>query len=105
VATKARYLRHMAIAENILCHVSIFSTFVLMVFEEFSELCDRTRKVKNYVEKFRTHEEWQELEHIVRNKVGKLLANNRKFLENVLVSLVGALSNDPDRYLLLDRME
>lgn len=61
--------------------------------------------MKEYVEKFRTHEEWQELEYIVRNKLGKLLANNRKFLENVLVSLVGALRNDPDRYLLLDRME
>ena len=76
-----------------------------VVFEEFSELCYRTRKVKEYVEKFRTHEEWQELEFIVRNKLGKLLANNRKFLENVLVSLVGALRNDPDRHLLLDRME
>jgi hypothetical protein len=47
----------------------------------------------------------QELEAIVRSEVVKTLLDNKNLLQNALVSVIVALRNEPDRYLLIDRME
>ena len=76
-----------------------------MKYEELKEACSQARKLQNYVEQFKNGQDYQELEAIVRSEVGKTLLDNEKLLQNALVSVVVALRNDPDRYLLIDRME
>lgn len=54
---------------------------------------------------FQKGQAYQELETMVKNKAGEFLFENKKFLQNVLASVVAALRDDPDRYLLIDRMQ
>jgi predicted nuclease with TOPRIM domain len=74
-------------------------------YEELSETCSQIQKLENYLEKLKGGQNYQELEAIVRNKVGEILADNKKLLQNALASVIVALRHDPDRYLLIDRME
>jgi hypothetical protein len=74
-------------------------------YEELKKGCSQAQKLQNYVEQFKNSQDYQELEFIVRREVGKTLVDNRKLLQNVLVSVIVALRNDPDRHLLIDRME
>ena len=76
-----------------------------MKYEELKVACSQARKLQNYVEQFKNGQDYQELEATVRSEVGKTLLDNEKLLQNALVSVVVALRNDPDRYLLIDRME
>ena len=76
-----------------------------MKYEDLTEICLQIRKVENYLEKLKNGQDYKELETIVRSEVGKTLVDNRKLLQNALVSVIVALRNDPDRYLLIDRME
>jgi DNA repair exonuclease SbcCD ATPase subunit len=76
-----------------------------MKYEELKEVCSQLQKLQNYVEQFKSGQDYQELEYIVRSEVGKTLSDNKKLLQNALVSVIVALRNDPDRYLLIDRME
>jgi hypothetical protein len=76
-----------------------------MKYEELSDICSQIRKVENYLEKLKEGQGYQELESIVRTKVGKTLLDNKKLLQNALVSVIVALRNDPDRHLLIDRRE
>ncbi|HKG88912.1 MAG TPA: hypothetical protein VKA95_11340 [Nitrososphaeraceae archaeon] len=55
--------------------------------------------------RFKDGQDYQELEAIVRSKVGEILSDNKKLLQNALNSVIVALRDDPDRYLLIDRME
>jgi hypothetical protein len=57
------------------------------------------------LEKLKGGQGYQELEAIVRSEVGEILSDNEKLLQNALVSIIVALRNDPDKYLLIDRME
>ena len=76
-----------------------------MKYEELKEACSQLQVLQNYVEQFKNGQSYQELEAIVRSEVGKTLLDNRKLLQNALVSIVVALRNEPDKYLLIDRME
>ena len=76
-----------------------------MKYEELKEACSQAQRLKDYVEQFKNGQDYQELEAIVRSEVGKTLLNNKKLLQDVLVSVVVALRNEPDRYLLIDRMQ
>ena len=76
-----------------------------MKYEELTEICLQIRKVENYLEKLKEGQDYQELETIVRSEVGKTLLDNKKLLQNVLVSVVVGLRNDPDRHLLIDRVQ
>jgi len=76
-----------------------------MKYEELKEACSQARKLQNYVEQFKNGEDYQELESVVRSEVGKTLLDNKKLLQNALVYVIVALRNDPERYLLIDRME
>jgi uncharacterized protein YfkK (UPF0435 family) len=76
-----------------------------MKYEELKEACSQAQKLQNYVEQFKNGQDYQELEAIVRSEVGDILTDNKKLLQNVLVSVVVALRNEPDRHLLIDRME
>jgi hypothetical protein len=61
--------------------------------------------LQNYVEQFKNGQSYQELEAIVRSEIGKTLLDNKKLLQNALISVAVALRNDPDRYFLIDRMQ
>jgi hypothetical protein len=74
-------------------------------YEELKEVCCQLQKLENYVEEFKNSQDYKELEGIVRSEVVKTLFDNKKLLQNALVSIIVALRNDPDRYLLIDRME
>jgi hypothetical protein len=74
-------------------------------YEELKEACSQAQKLKNYVERFIEGQDYQELETVVRNEVGKSLLDNRKLLQNALFSILLALRNDPDRYIIVDKME
>src|SRR5215211_4720373 len=73
--------------------------------EDIERIVIDIEKLQNYVEQFKNSQDYQELESIVRSEVGKTLLDNKKLLQNALVSVIVALRNDPDRYLLIDRME
>ena len=74
-------------------------------YEELKEVCSQTQKLRNYVEQFKDSQDYQEIESIVQNKVGRTLLDNKILLQHALVSVVVALRNNPDRHLLIDRME
>ena len=74
-------------------------------YEELTEVCTQIRMLEKYVKRLKNGEEYTELEAVVKNKVGELLLDNKKVLESVLASVVGALQDDPDRYFLIDRMQ
>jgi hypothetical protein len=76
-----------------------------MKYEELNEACSQLQKLQNYVEQFKNGQDYQEIETIVRSEVVKTLLDNKKLLQNALVSVTVALRNDPDRYLLIDRIE
>jgi hypothetical protein len=57
------------------------------------------------LEKLKGGQDYQKLEAIARSEVVKTLLDNKKLLQNALVSVIVALRNDPDKYLLIDRME
>jgi hypothetical protein len=74
-------------------------------YEELTEVCSQAQRLENYLEKLKGGQSYQELEATVRSEVGKILLDNKELLQNALVSVIVALRNDPDRYLLIDRME
>jgi hypothetical protein len=74
-------------------------------YEELKEACSQAQKLMNFVEQFRNSQDYQELESVVRSEVGNSLSDNKKLLQNALFSVLLALRNDPDRYLIIDRME
>lgn len=74
-------------------------------YEELKEVCSQTQKLQNYVEQFIEGQDYQELESVVRNEVEKTLLDNNKLLQNALFSVLLALRNDPDRNLIVDKME
>src|SRR5215216_1480300 len=76
-----------------------------MKYEDLKEVCSQLQMLQNYVEEFKNGQDYKELEAIVRNKVGEILSDNKNLLQNALVSIVVALRKDPDRHLLIDRME
>src|SRR5215207_2678450 len=75
-----------------------------MKYRELKEACSQLQKLQNYVEQFKNSQDYQELESIVRSEVGKTLLDNKKLLQNALVSVIVALRNDPNRHLLIDRV-
>jgi hypothetical protein len=76
-----------------------------MKYEELKEVCSQLQMLQNYVEEFKNGQDYKELEAIVRREVVKTLVDNKNLLQNALSSVIVALRNDPDRYLLIDRME
>jgi archaellum component FlaC len=83
---------------------SVKKTFNIK-YEELKEACSQTQKLQNYVEQFKEGQDYQYLESIVRREVGKAVSDNKEFLRNALFSILLALRNDPDRYLIGDKME
>jgi hypothetical protein len=74
-------------------------------YEELKEACSQAQKLQGYVEQFIEGQNYQELVSVVRNEVEKTLLDNNKLLQNALFSLLLALRNHPDRYLIVDKME
>ena len=74
-------------------------------YEKLKEACSQAQKLQNYVEQFKSSQDYRELESIVQSEVGKAVSDNKKLLQNALFSVLLALRNDPDRYFIVDRME
>jgi hypothetical protein len=74
-------------------------------YDKLKEVCSQIQKLQNYVKQFVEGLDYQELESVVRNEVEKTLSDNKKLLQNALFSVLLALRNDPDRYLIVDKME
>jgi hypothetical protein len=83
---------------------TVKKTFTIK-YEDLKEACSQAQKLMNYVEQLRNSQDYQELESVVRSEVGNSLSDNKKLLQNALFSVLLALRNDPDRYLIIDRME
>jgi uncharacterized protein (DUF3084 family) len=50
-----------------------------MKYEELKEVCSQLQMLQNYVEQFKSGQDYQELEYIVRSEVGKTLSDNKNF--------------------------
>jgi hypothetical protein len=74
-------------------------------YEELKEACSQAQKLQNYVEQFKSSQDYRELESVVRNEVEKTLLDNKRLLQNALFSILLALRNQPDRYYIVDSME
>jgi hypothetical protein len=74
-------------------------------YDELKEACSQAQKLQNYVEQFIEGQDYQELEAIVRSETRKTISNSKKLLQNALFSVLLALRNDPDRYLIIDGAE
>jgi hypothetical protein len=74
-------------------------------YEELKEVCSQLQMLQNYVGQFKNGQDYKELEGIVRSQVVKTLLDNKRLLQNALVSVIVALRNDPNRHLLIDRRE
>jgi hypothetical protein len=83
---------------------SVEKTFNIK-YEELKEACSQIQKLQNYVEQFIEGQDYQELESVVRNEVEKTLLDNKKLLQTALFSILLALRNDPNRYLIVDKMK
>jgi hypothetical protein len=69
-----------------------------MKYDQLKEACSRAQKLQNYVEQFKSSQDYRELESVVRNEVEKTLLDNKRLLQNALFSILLALRNQPDRY-------
>lgn len=72
-------------------------------YAELTEICCQIQKLENHVERFKNSHNYQEIEQITTHKV-KGIIDNKTLLEHALVAVIKALKNDPDRYLLIDKM-
>jgi hypothetical protein len=63
-------------------------------YEELKEACSQAQMLKNYVEQIKDSQDFQELESIVQNKVGRTLSDNKILLQRALVSVIVALRNN-----------
>jgi hypothetical protein len=80
-------------------------TFEVKYEELKEEACLQAQKLQNYVEQFKSSQDYREFESVVRGEVEKTLLDNNKLLQIVLFSVLLALRNDPNRYFIIDRME
>jgi hypothetical protein len=74
-------------------------------YKGLKEACSRAQKLQNYVEQFKSSQDYRKFESIVSSEVRKTLLDDRKLLQNALFSVLLALRNDPDRYFIVDRIE
>jgi hypothetical protein len=72
-------------------------------FDELSGVCYQIQMLEYQIERFKNSKSYQAIEKISKDKVNELLTENRKLLEYALVSVIEALKNEPNRYLLIDK--
>ncbi len=73
-------------------------------FGELSGICSQIRMLEYKIEQFKNGQSYQAIEQVVKVKVSEFLADNKKLLEYALVSVIEALRENPDRYLLINKM-
>jgi hypothetical protein len=73
-------------------------------FNELSGICSQVQMLEYKIEQYKNSQSYQAIEQIAKNKVSELLADNRKVLEYALVSVIQALRDNPDRYLLIEKI-
>jgi hypothetical protein len=74
-------------------------------YEELKKACSQAQKLQDYVEQFKNCQDYQELESTVRGVVEKAILDNSKLLQNALFSVLLTLKNDPDKYIIVDKVE
>ena len=60
--------------------------------------------VEYQIEKLKNGQSYQEIEQVTKDKVSELLSDNKKVLEYALDSIIEALKNEPDSYLLTNKL-
>jgi hypothetical protein len=73
-------------------------------FGELTGICSQIQMLEYQIEHFKNSENYQSIEQITRCRVNEILADNNKPLEYVLVSVIEALRENPDRYFLIDKI-
>jgi hypothetical protein len=73
-------------------------------FDELTGICTQIRMLEYQIEQFKNSQSYQAIEQVAKDKVSEFLADNKRLLEHALVSVIKALRNDPDRYLLIEKM-
>jgi vacuolar-type H+-ATPase subunit I/STV1 len=72
-------------------------------FDELSGICYQIRIAEYQIDQFKSSKNYQTIEKIAKDKVNETLTDNKKVLEYALVSVIEALRNEPDRYLLINK--
>jgi hypothetical protein len=85
-------------------HLSNVQEASKVKYAELMEICSQTQKLENYIKQFKNSHNYQEIEQIITDKVKGIIENEKRLLEHALVAVIKALRNDPDRYLLIDKM-
>jgi hypothetical protein len=73
-------------------------------FDELTGICSQVQMLGYKIKQFKNSQSYQAIEHAAKYKVHELLSNNKKLLEYALVSVIQALRDNPDRYLLIDKI-
>lgn len=73
-------------------------------FAELSGICSQVQMLEYQIERYKNTERYLTIEQAAKERVNDLLTDNRKVLEYALASVIDALRNDPDRYLLIDKI-
>jgi hypothetical protein len=73
-------------------------------FDELSGICSQILMLEYQIERFKNSQSYQAIEQAAKVKVNELLNDNRKVLEYALVSVIQALRDNPDRYLLIEKI-
>jgi hypothetical protein len=73
-------------------------------FDELSGICSQVQMLEYQIERFKNCQSYQAIEQAAKVKVNELLSDNRKVLEYALVSVIQALRDNPDRYLLIEKI-
>lgn len=73
-------------------------------FDELSGICSQVQMLEYQIERFKNSQSYQAIEQAAKVKVNELLNDNRKVLEYALVSVIQALRDNPDRYLLIEKI-
>jgi hypothetical protein len=73
-------------------------------FGELSGICSHVRMLEYEIEQFKNSQSYQAIEQAAKVKVNELLNDNKRLLQYALVSVIDALRNEHDRYLLFDKI-
>ena len=73
-------------------------------FDELSGICTQAGMIEYQIEQFKNGQSYQAIEQTAKDKINELLNDNKRLIDYALVSVIEALQNDPDRYLLIDKI-
>ena len=73
-------------------------------YNELREICSQIQMLEYQIERFKNGQSYKAIEQAAKEKVNEFLYDNKKILEYALVSVIEALRENPDRYLLINKI-